>query len=230
MLLHAVPPARSCPRCGSAPRAGAGSRRSAAPRPCARARGRCTAGSGSSALQPRDDLRVERRGARERGDRERAAGVVADRVVVGVELLEQRRVLRRVGDDGDERVVLRRRAHHRGPADVDGLDVGVLRERVEVRHDEVERLDAVGGHVVVVRRLRAVGEDAAVDLRVQRDDPVVEDRRDAGDVVDRGDGDAGLGDGLGRAARRHELDAALAGARGRTRRCPSCRTPRAAPS
>ena len=31
----------------------------------------------------------------------------------------------------------------------------------------------------------AVGEDAAVDLRVQRDDAVVEDGRHAGDVVDR---------------------------------------------
>ena len=44
-----------------------------------------------------------------------------------------------------------------------------------------------------------------MDLRVQRDDAVVEDRRHAGDVVDRGHGDAGVGDRLGGAARRHEL-------------------------
>ena len=44
-------------------------------------------GAPRSRLEPRDDLRVERGGARERGDRERAPGVVADGVVVGVELL-----------------------------------------------------------------------------------------------------------------------------------------------
>ena len=160
------------------------------------------------ALQPRDDLRVERRRARERRDRERSARPVADAVVVGVELLEERRVLRRVGDDGDERVVLGRGTDHRGPADVDGLDVGTLRERVEVRHDEVERADAVGRHVVVVGRLRTVSEDPAVDLRVQGHDAVVEDGRDPGDVVDRGHRNAGVGDRLGGAARRHELHAA----------------------
>ena len=202
------PTSCSCPRCGSAPRAGAGSRRSATLHRCARARGRCTWEGPRRVASTRRSVRRRRPCSANAAIAKRAPGVVADRVVVGVELLEQRRVLRRLGDDGDERMVLRRRAHHRGTADVDGLDVGALRERVEVRHDEVERLDAVGGHVVVVGRLRAVGEDAAVDLRVQRDDPMVEDRWHAGDVVDRGDRDAGVGDGLGRAARRDELDAA----------------------
>ena len=71
-----------------------------------------------------------------------------------VELLDQRRIIGRVGDAGDEGVVLGRRAHHRRPADVDILDdrvaVGALRdgrlERVEVDHHEVDRADAVRVH------------------------------------------------------------------------------------
>ena len=59
-------------------------------------------------------------------------------------------VARRVDDDGDRRVVLRGGAHHRRAADVDLLDALVRRragghrlpERVEVDHDQVERLDA----------------------------------------------------------------------------------------
>ena len=59
-------------------------------------------------------------------------------------------VARRVDDDGDRRVVLRRGPHHRRPADVDLLDALVgrgagghrLGERVEVDHDEVEGGDA----------------------------------------------------------------------------------------
>ena len=81
---------------------------------------------------------------------------------------------------------------------------GIGRERVEVRHDEVERLDAVLGHVGPVLRVRRVGEQAAVDLRVQRDHPVVEDRGHAGEVGDVGDRDAGLGDRRRGAAARHE--------------------------
>ena len=50
-------------------------------------------------------------------------------------------------------------------------------ERVEVRHHEVDRLDAVLGHVLLVVGVAAVGEDPAVHLRVQRDHPVAEDRR-----------------------------------------------------
>ena len=63
--------------------------------------------------------------------------------------------------------------------------LGPLEERVEVRHDEVERLDAVRLEVGAVRLLAAVGEQAAVDLRVQRDHPVVEHLGHAGDVLDR---------------------------------------------
>ena len=94
------------------------------------------------------------------------------------------------------RVVLGRGADHRRAADVDQvlrvaaavLERGrVGAERVEVRHDEVDRVDAVLLHVGVVVGVVAVGEDAAVHLRVQRDDPVAEDRGEAGEVGDVGD-------------------------------------------
>ena len=95
-------------------------------------------------------------------------------------------------------------AHHRRSADVDQLDRRIGRERVEVRHHEVERLDPVLVHVGLVLRVRRVGEQAAVDLRVQRDHAVVEDRRDAGELGDVGDRDAGVGDRRRGPAARHE--------------------------
>ncbi len=61
-----------------------------------------------------------------------------------------RGVLGRIGDDGDIVIVLRRRPHHRRPADVDVLDDLLVRaagfgdgrlERIEVAHDQVDRRD-----------------------------------------------------------------------------------------
>ena len=54
-----------------------------------------------------------------------------------------------------------------------------------MRHDEVERRDAVRVHVGEVRLLAAVGEDPAVHLRVQRDHAVIEHLGEAGDVGER---------------------------------------------
>ena len=100
------------------------------------------------------------------------------------ELLEDGVVALGLDDDGGELVVLRRRADHRRAADVDVLDdVGVRRaaarrrllERVEVHAHEVDELDRVllgGDHV---RRVVTAGEQAGVELRVQRLDPPVHD-------------------------------------------------------
>ena len=74
-------------------------------------------------------------------------------------------------------------------------------ERVEVRHHEVDRVDAVLGHVGLVVGVAAVGEDPAVHLRVQRDDPVAEDGREAGELGDVGDGEAGVAQAPGRCRR-----------------------------
>ncbi len=86
-------------------------------------------------------------------------------------------------------MVLRRRADHRGPADVDVLDgqlVGAVGardgglERVEVHHHEIDGLDVVLGHDLDVQITPA--EDAAVNLRVQRLHPAVHHFRKTGVV------------------------------------------------
>jgi hypothetical protein len=68
--------------------------------------------------------------------------------------LLQHRVVERIGDDDDLGVVLRRRAEHRWPADVDVLHRIIegdarlghrLLEGIEVHRDEVDRLDSVPG-------------------------------------------------------------------------------------
>jgi hypothetical protein len=87
-------------------------------------------------------------------------------------------------------MVLRRGARHRRTADVDGLDLRTLLERVEVRHDEFERQDAVQVEVVPVLVVTEVGEQTAVNLRVQCLHPAVEHLRRAGHLLHTGDGNA----------------------------------------
>ena len=54
-----------------------------------------------------------------------------------------------------------------------------------------------------------VGEDAGVHARVQGLDPAVEALGEAGEVLDLGDGQAEVGDQLGRATGGDELDAGV---------------------
>ena len=157
-------------------------------------------------LQPLHDRGVVGRGAGERLERERASCLGTHTAVVGAQLLEQRAVLIGSAHDRDPRVVLGRRARHGRATDVDRLDVGLVEERIQVRDNEIERLDRVRLEVGAVRGLPAVGEQPAVDLRVQRHHSVIEHLRNAGDVVHGGDGDPGCGDGLRCSTRRHELD------------------------
>jgi hypothetical protein len=126
-------------------------------------------------------------------------------------------VRRRVHHDRDGGVVLRGGAHHRGAPDVDLLDDVVLRgarlhrfhERVEVHDDEVERLDVHRRERVHVGRDAAVGEDAAVDARVEGLDAAVQHFRGAGDFLDFLHRDAGGGDLLGGGAGGDDLDAGV---------------------
>ena len=136
-------------------------------------------------------------------------------LVAGLRGLDDLAVAGRVHDDRHGRVVLRGRAHHGRPADVDLLDDGVLRgarvhgvhERVEVHDDEVERLHlelAQLGHVVLTT---TVGQDARVHARVQRLHAAVQALLEPGDLGDLGDGHAGGGDALGGGAGRDDLHA-----------------------
>ena len=138
---------------------------------------------------------------------------------VGVgQLLQHGVVHLRPRDDRGEAEVLRGRADHRRAADVDVLDHLVVGraapgrgalERVEVHADEVDELDAVllgGDHVLGVVAQR---EQAGVELRVQRLDAAAHDLREAGEVLDRADLEARLGQLARGAAGRDELDAEL---------------------
>ncbi len=138
---------------------------------------------------------------------ETAGGHRRQHVVVG----------RRRGHDGDRRVVLRCRADHGRPADVDLLDALVggragrhgLAEGVQVGDHEVERLDAELRELLDMGLEAAVGEDAGMHLGVQRLDAAVETLGEPGQVLDLGDRDAERLDPGGRAAGRHQRDTGL---------------------
>ena len=156
---------------------------------------------------------VVRRGVGEGQGGQAPAGAQVE--AAGLGGLDDLAVAGRVHDDRHGRVVLRGRAHHGRPADVDLLDDGVLRgarvhgvhERVEVHDDEVERLHlelAQLGHVVLTT---TVGQDARVHARVQRLHAAVQALLEPGDLGDLGDGHAGGGDALGGGAGRDDLHA-----------------------
>ena len=87
---------------------------------------------------------------------------------------------------------------------------GSRRERIEVAHHEVDRRDVVrreGGEVV---GLRAVGQDAGVQSRVQRLDPTVEHLGETRDVGDFEVLDTGVAQRRGGAARGDQFDAVRA--------------------
>ena len=129
----------------------------------------------------------------------------------------------RLHHDGHEPVVLRRRADHRRPADVDVLDRLVLGhvaardralERIEVHADEVDRLDRA-----LAQRLGVVGvvahcEQRRVQVGMKRLDPPIQDLREPGQVLDRPHLDASLLDRGEGAAGRDDLDALLGQALG----------------
>jgi hypothetical protein len=144
------------------------------------------------------------------GQPERSAGA-ADRFELG----EDRFVAFGVDHHGDGLEVLRRRTHHRRSADIDLFDdVGVRRprgrrlaERIQVHHDQVERLDPVLGECRDVIRPALVGQDARVDPRVERLDPAPEHLREPGDVRDRRDRHPRVPETLRRVAGRDDAHA-----------------------
>ncbi len=112
------------------------------------------------------------------------------------ELLEDGVVALGADDDDRERVVLRRGADHRRAADVDVLDdllvaraeaAGGALERVEVHADEVDELDVVLRGLAQVLGVVAAGEQAGVELGMERLDAPVHDLREAGEVLDAAD-------------------------------------------
>jgi len=105
------------------------------------------------------------------------------------------------GHDGDPGVVLGGGADHARTADVDVLDDDLvldpapprdLLEGVEAADDHVDGLDVVLGDGLHVLGHVAAGEDAGHEPRVHRLDTPVEHLREAGDLLDQGDRDAGV--------------------------------------
>ena len=95
-------------------------------------------------------------------------------------------------------------AYHCWATDIDHLNsfartvlkvVGALPEWVEVADDEIEWLDAVLIHVGNMLGIGWVSQNAAVDLRVQRDDTVIQNCGDTGDISNVSDWNSGVSNG-----------------------------------
>ncbi len=165
--------------------------------------------------EPARDRGVVARRVGERLRRQRLARGHRQLGVGAAQLVEHGVVGLGARHDRREREVLRRRADHRRPADVDVLDDLRGRqaagdralERVEVHADEVDVLDVVLAGGVDVGLVVADGEQPGVQARVQRLHAPVHHLRKAGEVLDRAHLEAGVGERRGRPARRHELDA-----------------------
>ena len=168
--------------------------------------------------EPARDRGVVARRVRERLGRQRLARAERQLPLGVLELLQHGVVHLGPGHDRREREVLRRRADHRRPADVDVLDHLVLGrpatrggplERVEVHAHQVDELDLLllgGEHVIGVVAQR---QQPGVELRMERLDPAAHDLGEAGEVLDRADLQPRLGELARGAAGRDQLDAEL---------------------
>ncbi len=148
--------------------------------------------------------------------RQPPAGFAAERAAAALQFFNQSGVVGDAGDDGDVFKVFGGGADHRGAADIDvfnqmaegyaGLGGGFLKG-VEVHHHHIDGLDAVGGDGGFVLLVAANIEQAAVDFGVQGLDAAVEHLREAGEVADVFDGQAGLAQSTCGSAGGDQLDA-----------------------
>src|SRR5690606_21085558 len=153
-------------------------------------------------------------GVLERLDRQIEAQPIGQGTTIGVHVLQHAGVVAGVGDDAHVGIVLRRGAHHGGAADIDVLD-GVFQaairvgdgplEGVEVRHHQINGLDVVIRHDLII--LAAPAKDAAVHFGVQGLHPSVHHFREAGVIGYFANGDAGLLNGTESAARGEQFHA-----------------------
>ena len=164
--------------------------------------------------KPGRDRSLVRGGRREGLGRQAPTGVVRE-PPRRAELVEDFRVALRRADGRDVSEVLRGRAEHRWPPDVDHLDrirLGDtvarddLRERVERDADEVDRLDPVVVERGQVFRVIAARQNRRVDPRVERLHSAAEHLRDLGQLLDRRRVDPALREMLGGAAACDEVD------------------------
>ena len=127
---------------------------------------------------------------------------------LGLDVIDEGSVVGGVNEHVHERVVLGGGSNHGGAADVDVLDAlrevsasrDGLAERVEVDGDDVDVADVVLLDGVDVGLEVAAREDTSVHRGVEGLDPAVEHLGEAGDLIDAGDLDAHVRDGLGASA------------------------------
>jgi hypothetical protein len=165
--------------------------------------------------QIRRDRGIVRRGVGECGARQREP--LRRRQPAAAQRLADPAVVRRIDHDGDALVVLGGRAQHRRAADVDVLDRLVERglgsrdrrlERIQVDDEQIDRRDRMRRHLALVRGGVAT-EQPAVDPRVQRLDPAIEDLGRAGVGRDLGHRDPGGAQRGRRPAGRQDLEPGL---------------------
>ena len=97
-------------------------------------------------------------------------------------------------------VILCRTANHCWSADVDQFNRRFRRKRIQIRNDKVDCFDAVLLHISAMFSVGWVGQDAAVNLRMQRDNAMTENRGKTGEIGHIGDRNASFGDDTCRAA------------------------------
>ena len=105
-------------------------------------------------------------------------------------------------------MVFGRRADHRGPANVDILDAGVIiaalgdgfLERIEVHHQQIDRADAVFLHCRLVIFIVAQRQEATMHHRVQGLDPAIHHLGKAGNLGHIAHREARRAQGLGASA------------------------------
>ena len=92
-----------------------------------------------------------------------------------------------------------------GTPDVDELDGGIGGERIEVAHHQVDEADAEAIEGIEMIGLGPVGQNAAVDDRVEGLDPAAQHFRGTGQISHLEVWDTGVGQGGRSAAARHQL-------------------------
>ena len=167
--------------------------------------------------EPVGDRRVVGGDASEGLAREAPSRREGQRAVVLFHFVGDRGVVGGIDDDRDVGIILRRGAHQGRTADIDILDRFVagdagLRyrtlERIEVDDHQIDRLDSVILHLLLMARFGAAAQNSAVDFRMQRLHAAVEHLGKAGELFDRLDLHARRFErGLG-ASGRDQLDAA----------------------
>ena len=160
------------------------------------------------------DRRVVLGHAVEGGHRQREAGLCRQCAGVGGQFLHQAGVLVRRGGHRHPGEILGRAAQHRRAADVDVLHRlgqaavgagGHRLERIQVQHQQVDRVDAVLGHHRLVDA--GAAEQAAVHPRMQGLDPAIHHFGELGEFGHVLHRQPGLAQGLGGAAGGKQFDA-----------------------